>query len=52
MAYTKPNVAASVSEVVNRTAVNSDADSDLPVVAAVAEVVVAGVELYTVVTSS
>ena len=51
--YKKPCVATSVTEAVNRSVsrVDQDADLDLPVVAAIAEVVVAGVELYTVVTS-
>jgi hypothetical protein len=51
--YKKPCVAASVTEAVTRSAGkrDPDADLDLPVVAAIAEVVVAGVEVYTVVTS-
>jgi hypothetical protein len=51
--YKKPCVAASVTEAVTRSfgKVDPDADLDLPVVAAIAEVVVAGVEVYTVVTS-
>jgi hypothetical protein len=51
--YNKPCLAASVNEAVNRSIskANPDADHDLPIVAAIAEVVVAGVEVYTVVTS-
>lgn len=50
--YCKPVVAASLTEVVNRTSIHDiDADMDLPIVAAIADVVVAGVEVYTVVTS-
>lgn len=51
--YKKPCVAPSVTEAVTRSVgrVDPDADLDLPVVAAIADVVVAGVEVYTVVTS-
>lgn len=51
--YKKPCVATSLTNAVNRSTgqVDPDADLDLPVVAAIADVVVAGVELYTVVTS-
>ena len=53
--YVKPCVAASVTEAVvrsvSREQIDPDADHDLPVVAAIAGVVAAGVEVYTVVTS-
>lgn len=52
-AYKKPCLATSLTDAVTRSfgKLDPDADLDLPVVAAIADVVVAGVELYTVVTS-
>jgi hypothetical protein len=51
--YKRPCLALSVTDAVSRSfgKTDPDADLDLPVVAAIADVVVAGVEVYTVVTS-